>query len=154
MGLFDFLFGRQVKFQDSIIGELTTKVKKDNPSINYTWTGSTKLTGQLKETFFILEGNNHGPYKDQLNSVHRIVDTLNDIIASVDREIKGMQNVKPRYMRDWTKEYHLAMVSPYDPNVKGVGKKFEVNFEPLDEKDLDYIGLIWDNGKLIEIKPY
>ena len=46
------------------------------------------------------------------------------------------------------------MVSPYDPNVKGVGKKFEVNFEPLDEKDLDYIGLIWDNGKLIEIKPY
>lgn len=63
MGLIsEFFFGRLTKIQDKKIGELKTKIKSDNSSINYTWTGEHKLDGQAKPTVFILEGNNLGPY--------------------------------------------------------------------------------------------
>jgi hypothetical protein len=153
MGLIrDYLFGRQIKFQDSKLGELTTKIKTENPSINYTWAGTIKLSGQRKETYFILEGNSTGPYKSQLGSVHRIIDSLDNIIVTIDKELKGRQNIKPRFMKEWTKDYHLGMVTPYDPYVKGIERKFELNFEPLDEDDLEYVNLVWDNDRLVEIR--
>lgn len=153
MGLIsDFLFGRQIKIQDNKIGELTTKVKGDNPSINCTWTGEHKLAGQKKPTAFILEGNNMGPYGDQLKGVHRIVDTLDSIIAQVDKELKGRLNIKQRFKDDWSKDFYLAAITPYDPDVKGEGKQFEINFEPIKENDTDYVRLLWDNGRLTEIE--
>lgn len=153
MGLIsEFLFGRQIKIQDNKIGELTAKVNGDNPSINYTWTGEHNLTGQRKPTVFILEGNNVGPYRDQLKGVHRIVDTLDNIIAQVDKELKGRLNIKQRFKGDWTKEFYLAAITPYDPDVKGEGKQFEINFEPIREDDTDYVGLLWNNDRLTEIE--
>ena len=153
MGLIsNFLFGREIKIQDNKIGVLTTKIKSDNPSINYTWTGEPKLAGQKKPTVFILEGNSLGPYKDQLKGVHRIVDTLDNIIYQIDKELKGRQKIKQRFMNDWTKDFYLAAITPYDPGVKGEGKQFEINFEPLDEDDTDYVGLLWNNDELKEIE--
>ena len=153
MGLIsEFFFGRLTKIQDEKIGELKTKVKSDNPSINYTWTGEHKLDGQAKPTVFILEGNNIGPYGEQLKSVHRIVDTIGDIIARVDKELKERLNIKQRFKNDWTKEFYVAAIVPYDPDVKGVGIQFEINFEPIKEDDTDYVGLIWNNDRLTEIE--
>lgn len=153
MGLIsEFLFGRKIKIQDSKIGELTTRIKGDNPSKNYTWTGEHQLIGQGKPTVFILEGNNSGPYGDQLNGVHRIVDSLDEIIAKVDKELKGQLNIKQRFKDDWAKDFYLAAITPYNPNVKGEGKQFEINFEPISENDTDYIGLLWNNDNLTEIE--
>jgi hypothetical protein len=153
MGLIsEFIFGRQIKIQDDKLGELTAKVKSDNPSINYTWTGEHKLAGQIKPTVFILEGNNLGPYGEQLKAVHRIVDTLDNIIAQVDKELKGRPNIKQRFKGNWTKEFYLAAVTPYDPDVKGEGKQFEINFEPIKEDDTNYVGLLWNNDRLTEIE--
>jgi hypothetical protein len=152
MGLSEFLFGRLIKISDDKLGELTTRVKNNNPSINCTWTGEHKLNGQGKPTVFILEGNNIGPYADQLKSVYRIIDTLDDITAQVDKELKGRLNTKPRYKGRWTNEFYLAAIVPYNPNVKCLGNQFEIQFEPIEEDDTDYIGLIWNNGRLTEIE--
>jgi hypothetical protein len=152
MGLGEFLFGRLIKINDDKLGELTTKVKSDNPSINYTWTGEHKLKGQRKPTVFILEGNSFGPHGDQLKSVYRIIDTLDDITTQVDKELKGRINTKPRYKGRWTNEFYLAAIVPYNRNVRGLGNQFEIQFEPIEVDDTDYVGLIWNNDRLTEIE--
>ena len=153
MGLItEFFFGRLTKIQDEKIGKLTAKIKSDNPSLNYTWTGEYKLDGQAKPTVFILEGNDVGPYGEQLKSVHRIVDTLDGIISRVDKELKERLNIKQRFKYDWTKEFYVAAIVPCDPDVKGAGIQFEISLEPIKEDDTDYVGLIWNNDRLTEIE--
>ncbi len=152
MGLIkDILFGRKVTFYDDKIGELTARVKNENPSINYTWTCEFKLDGQKGETFFILEGNSTGPYNDQIKSVHQIVDSINEIISNVDKELKGRNDIKQIFKNDWINEFYLAAINPYNPDTLDIGRKFEINFEPVKKDNTDYIGLIWDNGSLTEI---
>lgn len=148
----EFFFGRPTKIQDEKIGELKTRIKSDNPSIKYTWTGEHNLDGQAKPTSFILEGNCSGPYGEQLRSVYRIVDTIDIILEQVDKELKEQPNIKQRFKSDWTKKFYLAAIVPFNPDVKGIGTQFEINFEPIDEDDTDYVGLIWDNDRLTEIE--
>ena len=152
MKILKFLFGLEVKIQDPIIGELTAIIRGDNPSINYTWTGEHKLEGQIKPTVFILEGNKDGPYREQLKSIHRIVDTLDNVIDQLDSNLKQQQKIKIQYKEEWMSDFYLAAIVPYNPDIKGVGQRFEINFEPVEEDRTDYISLIWDNDRLTEIE--
>lgn len=155
MGLIkDIIFGRQINIHDSRIGELTTRVKNTHPSVNYIWTGSYKLSGQKKETIFLLNGNSAGPYREQLNSVYRIIDTLGSIITSLDLEISVRQNVNSKFKNEWTKDYYLASVSSYDHKDRDNNKKFEMSFEPLNENSEYFIDLFWENDKLTNIEIY
>ena len=153
MGLIsDFLFGRKISIQDSKIGELKTRVRGNNPSINYTWTGEYKLQGQKKPTIFILEGNNVEPYRSHLKGLHNIIDTLDNIVEQVDKELKGRPNVKQRFKENWVKDFYLAAITPYNPNTNEDGEQFELNFEPIIEDDTDYVGFLWNNGILAEVE--
>ena len=153
MGLIsDFLFGRHITIENERIGRLKARVKGDNPSINCTWTSEHQLAGQARPTVFILEGNNKGPHKEQLDSIYKIIDTLNDIVVQVDKRLKTKSDIKERYRRDWTKEFFLSAIYAYDPFTKGIERQFEVNFEPITGEDTDYITMIWDKGRLTEIE--
>ncbi|MFN7117328.1 MAG: hypothetical protein ACK4TA_11050 [Saprospiraceae bacterium] len=143
-----FLFGKEVRFYDPILGELKTRVKKANTTVSYTWTGEYILPGQKKKTFFIVEGNYLAPDKVQLNSLYYIIENLDEIIAKVDTELKAKPSVKSRFKQQWSDAFYLAAILPYAADG---GNAFELSFEPLAEEDTDYVGLIWQNGILIDI---
>ncbi len=145
----DMLFGKKVSFIDTKIGELTARVKNDNSSINYTWSGEYMLSGQKKPTVFILEGNAEGPYKQQLASVYRIVDTLDSIILWVDSQLKQKENFKPIF-KDWKDTFYLAAITPYNPDTIDIRNMFEITFEPVIEKEIHYLGLTWVNDRFSE----
>ena len=142
------MFGKEKKFTDNKIGILKSRIKNENPSINHTWTGESLLPDQKKKTVFILEGNFRGPYKNQLESVHRIIEGLNSIIQKIQIEINNNKPVKTQLSKDWIKGFYLAAITPMEIRET----KFEVTFEPLNDKDTGYIGLIWENGKITEIE--
>ncbi|MTI29520.1 hypothetical protein [Xanthovirga aplysinae] len=141
------LFGKKINFQDPKIGTLTTRIKSNNPSIEYTWTGEYLIDDQKKETVIILEGNLNGPHKAQLNSAYRIVDELDSIIERVDNELKeNASNYKK--IKNWKEEFYFAAVTPYDQREN----KFELNFEPIDSNNNRYVSLIWSNGQINEVE--
>ncbi len=148
MGLKEFFFGKQIVFSDKLIGNLETRIKIDNPTINYTWVGETQLTGQKRKTVFILEGNSQGPYKNQLKSVQRIVQNIENITKEIDLELKAAKSVKLRFKHNWVKDFYLAAITPNDTREN----KFEVNFEPIDENDSGYVLFLWANDRISEIE--
>ena len=145
MGFFnDILFGKQVTVLDKILGELKTRIKNENPSANYTWTSENLITGQRKKTVFILEGNYHGPDKNQLKAVYRIIDNLQEIRKTVDQKIRGTDF---NFNRDWSNEFHLAAIIPLSRQ----DNQFEVIFEPLNEGSVEYVSFVRENDKITEI---
>ena len=148
------LFGRKIKINDNRIGELSSRIKSDNLSVEYTWYGEYKLIGQNKVTAFYLNGNCLGPYSEQLRSVHRVVDTLNDIFLKIDVELKKRQDVKDRFKIDWRNDFYLAAIYSDIQDSSLFSNRLELSFEALDDEDLNAIGLIWQNDKLIEIEIY
>jgi hypothetical protein len=145
MGFFsDILLGKQVTVLDKILGELKTRIKNENPSANYTWTSEHLISGQRKKTVFILEGNYLGPDKNQLKSVYRIIDNLQEIMKTVDQKIKGTDL---NFNREWSNEFHLAAITP----IARQDNRFEVTFEPLNEDSVEYVSFVWENEKITEI---
>lgn len=145
----DFFWGKKIKINDDKIGELTARIKNKDISVNYTWTGEHKLDGQKKETFFILEGNSLGPYKEQLISVHRIVDTINDIITQLNKEFKNKQTIREKFKGDWAREYYLAAITSYNTRKNIISGMFEITIEFLD--DDAYAIFIWNGDMITEI---
>lgn len=149
MGLIkDFLFGRKIKFHDNIIGELSTRVKSENPSNEYTWAGDHLLQNQACKTVFILEGNINGPYKLQLAAVYKIVNDLQHILTEVNDELKVKHPKKHLDLKDWTLEFYLAAITPNDVRTN----QFEVTFEPADKDDLRFVSFLWTNGRISEVE--
>jgi len=154
MGLIkDFLFGRKIKIQDAKIGELSARVRKEHPSVACTWSSSFKLLGQKQETTFIMEGNYLGPNKDQLKAVHKIVDTLDNVVADVAKELKNNTAIHLKLGSDWKNSFHLSAVMHYTVNKNELSNSFEVSLDPIKEEG-DCITWIWDDGKITEIEVY
>lgn len=146
MGFFsDILLGKQVSVLDKILGELKTRIKNENPTVNYTWTSENLISGQPKKTVFILEGNCLGPDKNQLKSFYRIIDNLYEIIKTADQKIK-VTNLK--FNREWSSEFYLAAITP----IARQDNQFEVTFEPLNEDSVEYVSFTWENDKIFEIE--
>jgi len=148
MGLKKFFWGKQVVFTDKLIGILKTRVKNENPSINYTWIGENLLNGQKRKTVFILEGNSQEPYKNQLKSVYRIVQDLENITRQINFELKSSKYTNPRFKHDWLKDFYLAAITPNDVREN----RFEVSIEPINENDTGYVSFLWANGRISEIE--
>ena len=144
MGLKEFLFGKKREIYDERIGKLTTRVKNENPSINYTWSSEHQLFGQAKPTVFIMEGNVNGPAKNQLNSIYNIIDTLDEIIEHIIQATKTTIKIK--------ENFYLTAVLSSNYETKRNEKEFEINFEPINEDSKQYISLMWNNGNLTEIE--
>lgn len=102
------------------------------------------VSDQRKKTVIILDGNYIGPDKNQLKSVYRIIDNLQEIVKMVDQKIKGTDL---NYNRDWSSEFHLAAITP----VPRKDYQFEVTFEPLNEESVEYVSFVWENDKITEI---
>lgn len=135
------------------IGELSARVKKEHPSIVCTWSSSFKLPGQKQETTFIMEGNYLGPYKDQLKAVHKIVDTLDSVVAEVSQNLKDKVDVTSKLGIDWKNSFHLSAVMYCTINNNELGNSFEVSLDPIKEEG-DCVTWIWDDGKITEIEVY
>lgn len=144
----NILFGRKIIFNDPLIGALTTRIKSENPSIEYTWNGESLLPGQKSKTVFILEGNAKGPYKLQLESVSKIIQDLDNICATVDSQLKVISSKKHDVVTGWLSEFYLAAITPNDVPTN----EFEITFEPTKSDDLRYVSFLWTNGKISEIE--
>lgn len=140
----DIFLGKQVTVYDKILGEFKTRIKNENPSSNYIWTSENLVSDQRKKTVIILDGNYIGPDKNQLKSVYRIIDNLQEIVKMVDQKIKGTDL---NYNRDLSSEFLLAAITP----VPRKDNQFEVTFEPLNEESVEYVSFVWENDKITEI---
>lgn len=143
--LSDILLGKQVVVLDKVLGELKTRMRKEDQSANYTWTSESLIAGQRKKTLFILEGNYLGPDNNQLKSVYQIISSLQEIVKTVDQNIKA---TNLNYNREWSNEFYLAAITP----ITRRDNQFEVTFESLDEDSVEYISFIWENDKIFEIE--
>ncbi|MDR0560716.1 MAG: hypothetical protein LBG92_11155 [Prevotellaceae bacterium] len=141
----DFLFGKKVIFVDSKVGNMEARVKRNNPHKRYTWTSEHLIAGQMKPTIFLLDGNYEKPYKNQLNAVHQILDSLDKIMPQIDKAVKNQPDINQKYKE---KDFYLSDIIPYEAET-GV-MKFEVIFEPVDGNKKDYISCLWENGKLYQ----
>lgn len=148
MEIKEFLFGKEIVFSDKIIGELKARIKNRNPSINYTWTGEHQFSKQKKKTVFILEGNVNGPYKEQLKSVHRIIEDLDNITNNVNAEIRINKRPNERFNNNWIKEFYLAAITPIEIRENN----FEVTFEPINDEDISYVSFTWTKDRITEIE--
>ncbi|WP_345167893.1 hypothetical protein [Nibribacter koreensis] len=146
--LLKLLFGKSTKIQDEKIGELKTRIKRDNPSINYTWTSVKVVANQKKETCFIIEGNSVGPHKQQLNAVYSIVDNLENLVRDVMSKLPDKSVYKNVLRGEWKEELYLSAIYPTDI----WHPRFEITFEQLDEKASSYISVTWENGNITEVE--
>ncbi|MBB6610268.1 hypothetical protein H7F15_04390 [Pontibacter sp. Tf4] len=142
------LFGKSIKIEDKKIGELKTRIKRDNPSINYTWTSAKLVASQKKETCFIIEGNSVGPHKQQLNAIYFIVDNLENLVCDVMTKLPEKSAYKDVLQGEWKEELYLSAIYPTDI----WHPRFELTFEQLDDKALGYISVMWENGNITEIE--
>jgi hypothetical protein len=146
MGLRDFLFGREVVFYDSVIGNLKTRTKKEISSANCTWTSETQLFGQGGKTVFILEGNGISPFNGQISSVHQIVTGLGAIVSEITTSLKKSNSLDRNL--NWKNEFHLAAVTP----ISVADNSFEVVFEPNDASGLNYVWCNWTANGISNIE--
>ncbi len=141
MGIKDLLFGKNVEISDPKLGLLKTKVKNTNPSIGYVWTGETQLAGQTQETVIIMEGNAEGPFKEQLEAIHMIVDSIGEIVKQVVSEALKESKYKAT-------DFYLSAIMP----VEIANNSFEVNFEPINDNNNSFISFVWQNHKISEFE--
>jgi len=148
MRLMEFFFGKKVIFSDKLIGNLETRIKNQNVSINCTWTCENLLESQKRKTVFILEGNRNGPYKNQLKSVHRIIQNLENITRQIYLSSHKSKPTKDKLKSVWVKDFYLAAITPNDIRENS----FELNFEPINKNDNGYISFIWTNDRISNIE--
>lgn len=148
MRLKDFLFGQLKIIVDPKIGNLEARIKNINPSINYTWTSTKQLPGQLEATVIILEGNANGPYKNQLTAAYSIVDNLTSIQYSIDKELTKTNLSKLSNPEDWRGKFYLAAITPIEVN----DNSFELCFESINQDNEDYFACTWEDEKLIDFE--
>jgi hypothetical protein len=147
MGIKAFFFGKEKVIADKKLGLLKTRIKNTNPSISNVWASEVRLSGQLLETVIILEGNSEGPFKEQLDSAYKIVDSTNDISARILIDSKNMNLDTSRFIGDWIKEFYLSAITPIDLRENS----FEVEFESTKPEDNRYVLFTWRNNVLSEI---
>lgn len=143
----NFLFGKKVFIEDSVIGTLEARIKSKNPSIKYTWLSEHLIPNQKAKTVFILEGNINGPSKQQLGSAYRIVTELESITDEIDSQLSKKDLIYAK-LSDWKKTFYFAALTSYEERAN----EYEINFEPIDEDDTRYIGCIWSNGRITEVE--
>lgn len=134
MGIRDFLFGKVKSIYDSKLGLFKARIKNTDPSVGYVWAGEIRLSGQLRETVIILEGNSEGPFKKQLESAYKIVDRINDFAASILLKSNSL-SLDETMIIEWTKEFYLSAITP----IELMDNSFEVEFEMTNSKDNRYI---------------
>lgn len=88
MSIKDFIFGKEKVVADSKLGSFKARIKNAHPSISHTWTSVITLPEKSEETVIILEGNSDGPFRGQLNSAYKIVDSLNEIAHQLLKRIQ------------------------------------------------------------------
>jgi hypothetical protein len=147
MGIRDFLFGKVKTIDDSKLGLFKARIKNVNPSIGYVWVSEIRLSGQLRETIIILEGNSKGPFKKQLESAYKIIDSINDIATSILLKSNSLNLDETKMIEEWRKEFYLSAITPIDL----VENTFEVEFETTNSKDNRYILCTWKDNVISDI---
>ncbi len=146
----DFLFGRKIVIQNSRIGNLTTRVRDSKPFKIYTWTSECIISHQPAPTVFLWEANIHGPNRRTLDNIYKIIDSLDDIISQIKKDIEFRPKDLPKYKQpDWINNFYLSYIGPSEP--ESLILKYEIIFESIHEENTDTISLYWENGKMSEI---
>ena len=148
MGIKDFLFGKEKTIPDSKLGFLKARIKKTHPSVSYVWASEIRLSGQLRETVIILEGNSDGPFREQLDSAYKIVDSIKELVTRIYLDSKSMNLDKTKYKGDWAKDFYLSAITPIDV----AESSFEVEFETTTPNDDSYVLFTWKANVISEIE--
>lgn len=148
MGIKDFLFGKEKTIADTKLGHLKARIRRTNPSVSYVWASEIRLSGQLQETVIILEGNSDGPFREQLDSAYKIVDSIKEMAARFHLESKSLNLDKTKFYGDWTKDFYLSAITPIDIRESS----FEVEFESTNPNDNSYILFTWKDNVISEIE--
>ena len=148
MGIKDFLFGKEKTIADTKLGHLKARIRKTHPSVSCVWASEIRLSGQMQETVIILEGNSDGPFRAQLDSAYKIVDSIKEMATRIYLESKSLNFDKNKFYGDWTKDFYLSAITPIDIRECS----FEVEFESTNPNDNSYILFTWKDNVISEIE--
>jgi len=90
----DILFGKKVIVMDEVLGELSSRVKSKNPDKEYSWECDYRFKQEQEDTFIILDGGFQGPYASQLEAMHRLVTSYDEICAAINDKIETSTSEK------------------------------------------------------------
>lgn len=144
--LSEFLFGRRAEFHDARMGILRARIKRNRPGTAVVWTGEHRFPGQPKETGILLEGDAHGPHRAQVESVHRLLDGLDDILRRMAREAAGAGNSGAHDPRDPPPAYFLSSIFP-----DSAFGRLDVTLEPVDEEHGGHVHFVWDGKEVTDL---
>lgn len=143
--IIDFLFGKKRIVKVPNIGDFESRIRKDNPSINYSWQFYGILDNQEKETSIIIHGNSKGPSISQKNALYELIDNIEDLI----KQIEPMVPKSPMFS-DWKNTFYIAAINTCEEKENSL----EISFEPKDEDKTNNFGFIWRNNVISEIEAH
>ena len=143
----DWIFGKEIKYNDNRIGELTARIRNKKKT-NCTWTGTYLIPGQKAETVIILEGDNKAPFPSQIKGIYALLDNIQDINRKLEEYWKSKPFVKQSYTADWLDKYYIEGIWPR----KIEENSFEITYEQYDKEQSSYISLIWKNKEISEVE--
>lgn len=149
MGILDLLFGEKIMKDDDFFGKIESdNTRKKDITKSLSWKFNKRI-GQFKnETFIILEGDYNNINPTQKIELKKFIENFDSIYSfDVDKLIES--DNKFIKFKNWRNEYYIAFISPLFKS----NTNFEINFEPIDEKNNDnYFSLDLTNGILKNIK--
>ena len=142
----DFLFGKEITYTDSKLGELKTRTRKFKANAQKVWMGELLIAGQKSKTVILLDGSAEKPSDRQINAMHKLIDSVTEI----HRKAESVWRRNPEHTAvlddDWLNHYYLAAINPLDAEENS----FELSYEPDEEKAIEGITLIWKNSRITE----
>lgn len=141
--IIDFLIGKKIFFEDPVLGQLYTRTRKNNPSIEKSWEAVDKKPPQLEFAFVAIEGNCNGPYPHQLVQVHHLLEHWNQTINAIDAKVKQQSGDLSKFSK-WQEELQLTAMYPENDS-------FLLAFEKAYSSDEVTIYAYIKNGAVTEV---
>lgn len=143
----DLLFGKKVIVKDAVLGELSSRIKSKNPDKEYSWECDYRFKQQQEDTFIILDGDFRGPYASQLEAVHRLLNSYDEICTTIDHALEASDSAKIKALSNWKYEFYLSAILNFEVDTN----EFEVNFDSISGNNSQEIYVVWKDGKIDEI---
>ena len=152
MNIIDSLFGKKKTFNHPVIGVLKSeRIRGNNHTKNYTWYGNRILNNNPLKTTIILEGNNSSPFANHLNFISQLIENWeSEYLPKIESEIKKSEIDKIEKYSNWKNDFYLSAIYPM--NDKSIA--FELTLAPLDNDEIDSIGIEIKNNIITKINKY
>ncbi|MBD0780091.1 hypothetical protein HPE56_20015 [Maribacter sp. ANRC-HE7] len=133
MGILDLLLGEKIIKHDAFFGQIESdKTRKKDATKSLNWKINKRIGPFQNDTFIILEGNHTNINSTQGIELRNFIENFDAVYAfEIDQLIESNNSFMK--FKNWRSEYYIAFICPlFDSNTN-----FEINFEPIDEKNND-----------------